>query len=1361
MRFNVQRPASLLLISLTFSVTLLLLAIPSCGRRGGISPASLTEGASEVGIPDRSVALVPLEVVVAEIDGLSYDGPRQSLFKRLKGELKDKLISKRAGRIASLPPLRSRDKVTDLSATRNLDETFTLGWSYRNTGDYSQDGIASIQDITPIAEHFFHRVGDDPLDEVVDGSGDGSITIQDITPLAENFLSQVWRYSVRTSPTETGDFTEVASVSLSEGTGEGRLRFTKTLEGLTPGNYVMVVPMDVAESEGIASNVVRLPTLANTPPTASVTADPTEGDAPLLVNFDASGSSDADGSVVSYEWDFEGDGTYDEQGTSPTTSHTYDLPRELPYDATVRVTDNAGATDTASVQILVTTSGDPPVINSLIPLTGMEDDYVTFLADVSGTPPFDFFFEFDTGSVTPDFVEGSGDTVEASVTLGAPGDRSVTIGVSNLIGSAERTFTFTIISKLEVRGDWWMVGRDSTHQGRSPFTGPQLSDSFLWKFQKYGTNVSPGPAIAADGTIYIGGFDTAFNTYLYAINPDGTQRWRFQTESLAETISESPAIGRDATIYFPAGPYLYALDSDGVTNLWKFSAGGPIFSSPAISEDGIIYFGCSDDKLYAVLPTGELYWTFVTGGDVSSDPAVGSDGTIYVGSNDGYLYAVNADGSLKWSAQTDGAIRGGPAVVTDPVSGDETAILVGTTVGSLYSLTLQGAVNWTLAVGGGIVSTPAVGYDGTVYIGAQDFNLYAVNPDGTEKWRFSTGAELVASPAIGGDGTVYIGSTDYNLYAIAPDGSEKWRYTTGYSIISPLAIGNDGTLYVNSGDTYIYAFRDIPPEPPVAFLSAEPTESLPPVLVNFDASLSYDPDGTIVKYEWDWEGDGIYDYDSGTNPVTSHPYMEPGIFDATVRVTDNEDFQDTEFVTITILEPPNELPVADVQAMPTFGKAPLQVQFDGSGSYDPDGLLVFYEWDWEGDGIYDDSGDDLLAVMHTYTDPGIYDATLRVTDNRDATATDSVTIYVSSTNQGDWWMFGRNPRHESRSPFTGPMTNNVRWSLEVGRVDRSSAALAGDGTIYIGSQDNKLYAINPLGGVKWVYDQLADGVFSGPAVGTDGTIYFGTRDGDRRFIALNDDGTLKWDYATPGFVHSSPAVGDDGTIYFGVGDLDAGVENWVYALNSDGTLKWRYQTGGYVNSSPAISPDGTVYVGSNDNNLYAFDPADGTVLWNFTASDIILSSPTLAGDGTIYFGSSDGYLYALDPADMGTDYKWRYQTGDAIWSKPAVGADGTVYFGSWDGFFYAINPDGTLSWSYDAGEKIYSSPAVGANGVIYFGTYNITDGRVIALSSDGSFLWSYNVGAEVTGGLTIGEGGVLYVGANDFNGDDFYAFSDT
>jgi len=260
-----------------------------------------------------------------------------------------------------------------------------------------------------------------------------------------------------------------------------------------------------------------------------------------------------------------------------------------------------------------------------------------------------------------------------------------------------------------------------------------------------------------------------------------------------------------------------------------------------------------------------------------------------------------------------------------------------------------------------------------------------------------------------------------------------------------------------------------------------------------------------------------------------------------------------------------------------------------------------------------------------------------------------------------WPMFRHDLQHTGQSPYLGAPINTLKWKFKTdGWVD-SSPAIGSDGTIYVGSRDCYLYAINPDGTLKWKFG-TSDLVDSSPAIGSDGTIYVGSW--DSYLYAINPDGTLKWKFGTSDLVDSSPAIGSDGTIYVGSDDSD------LYAINPDGTLKWKFRTGDWIRSSPAIGSDGMIYVGSGDYYLYAINP-DGTLKWKFGTGGRVDSSPAIGSDGTIYVGSGDYYLYAINPD--GT-LKWKFKIGDVVLSSPAIGSDGTIYVGSLDGYLYAIGP---------------------------------------------------------------------------------------
>jgi PKD repeat protein len=185
--------------------------------------------------------------------------------------------------------------------------------------------------------------------------------------------------------------------------------------------------------------------------------------------------------------------------------------------------------------------------------------------------------------------------------------------------------------------------------------------------------------------------------------------------------------------------------------------------------------------------------------------------------------------------------------------------------------------------------------------------------------------------------------------------------------------------------------------PPTATASINPSNGAVPLTVNFTGSGT-DPDGTITKFEWDFDGDGTFDFASATTGNTSHTYNTAGTFNARFRVTDNDGQTTTASATTAIVRPgPPGSPTATITspANTLTGNAPLTVNFNGTGA-DTGGTITKYEWDFNGDGAFDFSSPTSAATSFKYDAPGAYTAALRVTDNSGLTGIDAVDIIVNA-----------------------------------------------------------------------------------------------------------------------------------------------------------------------------------------------------------------------------------------------------------------------------------------------------------------------------------------------------------------------------
>ncbi|CAL9677781.1 Outer membrane protein assembly factor BamB (plasmid) [Streptomyces sp. enrichment culture] len=257
-----------------------------------------------------------------------------------------------------------------------------------------------------------------------------------------------------------------------------------------------------------------------------------------------------------------------------------------------------------------------------------------------------------------------------------------------------------------------------------------------------------------------------------------------------------------------------------------------------------------------------------------------------------------------------------------------------------------------------------------------------------------------------------------------------------------------------------------------------------------------------------------------------------------------------------------------------------------------------------------------------------------------------------------------------------------------------------------------------------------------PAV-ADGVIFVGSR--DQKLYALYADAPEeRWSFTTGGKVWSSPTVAN-GLVYIGSDDRN------LYAVDADtGRQRWSFTTGGKVRSSPTVA-NGLVYIGSDDRNLYAVDADTGRQRWSFTTGGKVWSSPTVA-NGLVYIGSDDRNLYAVD-ADTGRQ-RWSFTTGGKVWSSPTV-ANGLVYIGSDDRNLYAVDADtGRQRWSFTTGGEAWGSSPTAANGLVY-----MSSGQKVHAVDAGTGLqcWTFTIGSEgevVNSTPTVNDG-LVYFAGND------------
>jgi eukaryotic-like serine/threonine-protein kinase len=232
-------------------------------------------------------------------------------------------------------------------------------------------------------------------------------------------------------------------------------------------------------------------------------------------------------------------------------------------------------------------------------------------------------------------------------------------------------------------------------------------------------------------------------------------------------------------------------------------------------------------------------------------------------------------------------------------------------------------------------------------------------------------------------------------------------------------------------------------------------------------------------------------------------------------------------------------------------------------------------------------------------------------------------------------------------------------------------------------------------------------IYSSPVI-SGNSIYFGSSD-NNLYAVEKTSGKLLWKFATGGQVNSSPAVYQNKVIC-------SSSDGKIYSIDQkNGSLQWTFKTKGeqrydlwdYFLSSPVVYDD-IIYVGSGDSTIYSIRAGTGKILWSYKTNGVVHASPVLKSD-TLFIGSYDGYFYALG-AKTGK-LIWKFKTvGDENFpkgevQKEALIHDNTVVFGSRDYNIYALDTrTGTGKWNMkERGSWIIATPFF-YKGNIYVGT---------------------------------------------------------
>lgn len=779
-----------------------------------------------------------------------------------------------------------------------------------------------------------------------------------------------------------------------------------------PGNYTVILNVTDASGNWDTESVI-ITVLDITPPVADAGAGQMV-DENTAVFFDASISFDNVG-IVTYYWDMDNsDGlnwtTPDQMGVAPV--HVYSMPGT--YTVTLNCTDAAGNSGFATVTIVVNDITDPDA--NAGPDDSVDEEAVynfdgSGSSDNVGVTSYKWDIDSTDGVnwLSPDYT-----VVGPSHIYAQPGSYVATLRVEDAAGNwATDTVNITV--------------NDVT----DPIANAGLDDT-----------VNHGTPKTFDGT---GSSDNvAIDTYEWDIDADDGLNW-LTPDYTGSTPTHNYAQPGEytATLRVTDTTGNWATDSVVITVVDITNPTANAGPDESVNEDTSYQFnGTNSTDDVAIV---DYAW------DIDFSDGVDWVTPDYSGVDPSHIYTVPGpytatlrveDGDGNWDTDT---VQINVLDITDPIAnaGFEDSVDEDSPYqfdGSL-STDNSGTIasyNWDFDDG-----TYSNGTDSQPYHIFTEPDVYIVTLTTIDSEGNSNSDTVritvldVTSPFAdaGPDDTwdedaeyVFDGSASFDNvgitgYAWDIDSSDGLNWVipdyTGPNLVDPgHAYPEPGAYTVTlnvtdaSGnwatDTMVITIEDVTDPIADAGLDDSVNEDSP---YTFNASGSTDNVG-IENFAWDMDDSDGLDWvtpdHSGATP--SHVYTEPGVYIVTVNITDNNGNWVTDTVVITVVDITS--PTADAGADDSLDED-LPYTFDASGSSDNSGIAV-YMWDVDDSDGLDWVDPDLTnaSTTHTFTEPGIYTVTLRVTDAAGNWAQDTVVIEVYDVTSPTIFVLHTDPMNE-------------------------------------------------------------------------------------------------------------------------------------------------------------------------------------------------------------------------------------------------------------------------------------------------------------------------------------------------------------
>ncbi len=725
-----------------------------------------------------------------------------------------------------------------------------------------------------------------------------------------------------------------------------------------PGRYLASLTVDDGSGQPCGADTAEASIVVNTPPVA-VPGPARRVSAGEAIAFDARQSFDADGRITAYAWEF-GDGT---RSDAARPDHAYDRPGT--YIVRLTVTDDAGLPDSMASATTTVVVNAPPVSVAGHDQSAAVGEPLVFDGSASSDP--------DGRLLTWDWNFGNGDTGTGQKTTYAfsrPGIYRVRLTVRDDSGTSSATGDSTLSVRVNdppvavAGGDRLVTASAVSFDGTGSFDRDDAIADYAWDFGDGSTGAGPRPTHVYEAP-------GRYPVRLTVTDRSGT-KWNSASDDMTVVINARPVAdpGPDR-IVAPGEKVVFdgsrSLDQDGdiADYRWDFRDGSEArgrIASHSFARPGIydVRLAVADDSGDAdAVDYKEARIT------VNAAPVADPGGDLITAPGDPVRLSAAAsydpDGrivSYRWDFSDGGA----PVSVAQverrfTAPGLYTARLTvaddsGASNG-FDSREIGIAVNHAPVADAGrdaLTESLIVSFDGTA----------SIDPDGdplTYRWDF-------------GDGASATGARVQHTYAAAGT----------YPII---LVVDDGKGLHNSVDQAARSL--VIHQPPVADAGGNRQVCTGDV-ITFDGSKSLDPQGGALRYAWDF-GDGTSS--DIVNPTKT--YRSGGVYPVTLSVRDSANLAnsvDADRVSVKVDQGPSADAGPDIKAC-----AMSSIEFDASRSFDPNGTIKRYDWDF---------GDGRFAIgekpSHVYEQPGEYRVFLKIEGQRvgqcDPHSTDEMAVRI-------------------------------------------------------------------------------------------------------------------------------------------------------------------------------------------------------------------------------------------------------------------------------------------------------------------------------------------------------------------------------